>query len=70
MHQKGALILWDLSHAAGAVIVELNKNNVDLAIGCTYKYLNGGPGSPAYLYVKEELQDQLTSPIWGWFGDN
>jgi kynureninase len=69
-HQKGALILWDLSHAAGAVTVELNKNNADLAIGCTYKYLNGGPGSPAYLYVKKELQDHLTSPIWGWFGDN
>ncbi len=69
VHQKGALIMWDLSHAAGAVIVELNKNNVDLAIGCTYKYLNGGPGSSAYLYVKKELQDQLTPPIWGWFGE-
>lgn len=67
-HQKGALMLWDLSHAAGAVPTELNKNNADLAIGCTYKYLNGGPGSPAYLYVKKDLQDQLISPIWGWFG--
>jgi kynureninase len=68
-HQKGALILWDLSHAAGAVPVELNNSNADLAIGCTYKYLNGGPGSPAYLYVKKKLLEQLTSPIWGWFGD-
>lgn len=69
-HQKGAFILWDLSHAAGAVPVELNNSNADLAIGCTYKYLNGGPGSPAYLYVKKELQHQLISPVWGWFGDN
>ena len=69
-HRKGALMLWDLSHAAGAVPVALNINNVDLAIGCTYKYLNGGPGSPAYLYVKKELQDQLSPPIWGWFGEN
>jgi len=69
-HRKGALMLWDLSHAAGAVPVALNINNVDLAIGCTYKYLNGGPGSPAYLYVKKELQDQLSPPIWGWFGES
>ena len=67
-HQVGALVLWDLSHAAGAVPVELDAWNVDLAVGCTYKYLNGGPGSPAYLYVRKDLQDALRSPIWGWWG--
>lgn len=68
-HQKGALVLWDLSHAAGAVPVELNNTNADLAVGCTYKYLNGGPGSPAFLYVRKDLQPRLYSPIQGWFGD-
>jgi kynureninase len=68
-HRKGALILWDLSHAAGAVPIDLNAANADLAVGCTYKYLNGGPGSPAYLYVKKELQPLLDSPIQGWFGE-
>jgi kynureninase len=68
-HQKGALVLWDLSHAAGAVPVELNKIQADLAVGCTYKYLNGGPGSPAFLYVRKDLQEKLTSPIQGWFGE-
>lgn len=68
-HQKGALILWDLSHAAGAVPVELNIANADLAVGCTYKYLNGGPGAPAFLYVNKKLQEKLASPIQGWFGD-
>lgn len=68
-HQKGALVLWDLSHAVGAVPVELNKINADLAVGCTYKYLNGGPGSPAFLYVRNDLQEKLTSPIQGWFGE-
>lgn len=67
-HQRGALVLWDLSHAAGAVPVELNRCGADLAVGCTYKYLNGGPGSPAYLFVKKELQEKLVSPVWGWFG--
>jgi kynureninase len=61
--------MWDLSHAAGAVPVELSKANADIAIGCTYKYLNGGPGSPAYIYVRKDLQEKLTSPVWGWFGD-
>ncbi len=69
-HKKGALVIWDLSHAAGAIKVELNKTNADLAVGCTYKYLNGGPGSPAFLYVRKDLQDKLYSPIQGWFGDN
>jgi kynureninase len=66
-HECGALVLWDLSHAVGAVPIELNKCNVDLAIGCTYKYLNGGPGAPAFLYVRKDLQPSLQSPIWGWF---
>ena len=67
-HSQGAMVLWDLSHAAGAVPVDLNGSGADLAVGCTYKYLNGGPGSPAYLYVRKELQEQLQPPIWGWFG--
>ncbi|MCP4542120.1 MAG: kynureninase [Chloroflexi bacterium] len=67
-HQVGALVLWDLSHSAGAVSVELDRWGVDLAVGCTYKYLNGGPGSPAFLYVRRDLQEETLSPIWGWFG--
>jgi kynureninase len=66
-HQVGALVLWDLSHAVGAVPVELNAWGADMAVGCTYKYLNGGPGSPAFLYVRQDLQEQLVQPIWGWF---
>jgi kynureninase len=63
----GALVLWDLSHAAGAVPVGLAEAGADLAVGCTYKYLNGGPGAPGYLYVRRELQAQLRPPIQGWF---
>jgi len=69
VHEKGAMILWDLSHSIGAVPGELNESNADLAVGCTYKYLNGGPGSPAFLYVRKDLQEKLSSPIWGWFGE-
>ncbi len=68
-HDKGAMILWDLSHSIGAVPGELNESDADLAVGCTYKYLNGGPGSPAFLYVRQDLQEKLSSPIWGWFGE-
>jgi kynureninase len=67
-HEKGALILLDLSHAAGAVPVDLNRWDIDLAIGCTYKYLNGGPGSPAFMYVRRDLQEKLGATIPGWFG--
>lgn len=69
-HRQGALVLWDLSHSAGALPIELDKSNVDLAIGCTYKYLNGGPGAPAFLYVNQSLQERISSPIWGWWGQN
>jgi kynureninase len=66
-HEVNSLVIWDLSHAAGAVPVNLNKNRADMAVGCTYKYLNGGPGSPAYLYVRRDLQKELDNPITSWF---
>jgi kynureninase len=66
--ERGATLIWDLSHSAGAVPVELRASGAELAVGCTYKYLNAGPGAPAYLYVASSLQAQLRSPIWGWFG--
>jgi kynureninase len=68
-HLHGALVLWDVSHSVGAVPVTLKQANADMAVGCTYKYLNGGPGSPAFLYVRKDLQNKLVNPIQGWFGE-
>jgi kynureninase len=67
-HRKGALMLWDLSHSAGAMPVALGRARADLAVGCGYKFLNGGPGAPAFLYVRRDLQDRIRPPLSGWMG--
>ena len=67
-HDKGILVIWDLAHSAGALPVELDKCEADFAVGCGYKYLNGGPGSPAFLYVAQRHQETVKQPLCGWMG--
>jgi kynureninase len=68
VHDAGALVVWDLCHSAGSVEIELDAAGVDFAAGCTYKYLNGGPGSPAFAYINARHLPGLSQPIWGWMG--
>jgi kynureninase len=70
VHGAGALALWDLSHSVGSVPVELDSSGADLAVGCTYKYVNSGPGAPGFLYVRQDLQSLIRQPIWGWFSQH
>ena len=67
-HENGALTIWDLAHSAGATEVDLTGAKADFAVGCTYKYLNGGPGAPAFLYVRPDLQDRVQPALTGWWG--
>jgi kynureninase len=68
LHDVGALAIWDLCHSVGVIPIDLRRDEADLAVGCTYKYLNGGPGAPSFTYVRKELQPTLRQPIWGWWG--
>jgi kynureninase len=67
-HEVGALTLWDLCHSVGSIPIDVHRDQVDVAVGCTYKYLNGGPGSPSFTYVRADLQPRLSQPVWGWWG--
>lgn len=67
-HDKGALMIWDLSHSTGAVPLDLNACDADFAVGCSYKYLNGGPGAPAFTYAPKRIAENLTQPLSGWMG--
>ena len=67
-HQQGILTVWDLSHSVGALPLDIQASNADFAVGCTYKYLNGGPGAPAFIYIHKRYQNELISPIYGWMG--
>lgn len=67
-HDVGAFALWDVCHSVGSIPIDVHRDDVDVAVGCTYKYLNGGPGAPSFTYVRRDLQPRLSQPIWGWWG--